>query len=480
MSFVDLGLAEPILRAIGDEGYTVATPIQRETIPHVLAGRDVLGCAQTGTGKTAAFALPILQYIDANRRPAHPRMPRVVVLAPTRELAAQIGQSFAAYGRNVRFRHTVVFGGVGQGPQVRALSHGVHVLVATPGRLMDLMQQGYVKLDALEMFVLDEADRMMDMGFLPAVKKIISHLPAKRQSLFFSATMPESIAALANSLLHKPVQVSVTPPSSTVELIEQQVMFVERGHKKSLLHQVVSEPGCLRALVFTRTKHGADKVARQLNSQGISTDAIHGNKSQAARQRALEGFRNGKLHVLVATDVAARGIDIDCISHVINYDVPTDPESYVHRIGRTGRAGATGIAISFCDSSERGSLRDIERLTRRKIPVVGGEAKFADESRNGNTNGARRHEVRGAHGAAQRNGSQGARSQGAGSQGAGSRRAGAKRPVGAGAPQQGSGERSVHERSAGQQSGRPGHPLAHKKGKNHRRFGNRKATSSRW
>ena len=470
MSFVDLGLAEPILRAIGDEGYTVATPIQTQTIPHVLAGRDVLGCAQTGTGKTAAFALPILQYIDANRRPAHPRSPRVVVLAPTRELAAQIGESFATYGRNIRFRHTVIFGGVGQGPQVRALSHGVHVLVATPGRLMDLMQQGYVKLNALEVFVVDEADRMMDMGFLPALKKIISHLPAKRQSLFFSATMPESIAALANSLLHKPVQVSVTPPSSTVELIEQQVMFVERGHKKSLLHQVVSDPGCHRALVFTRTKHGADKVARQLNSQGIATDAIHGNKSQPARQRALEGFRNGNLHVLVATDVAARGIDIDCISHVINYDVPTDPESYVHRIGRTGRAGASGIAISFCDSSEHGSLRDIERLTRRKIPVVG-EAKFADESRNGNTSGARRHEVRGERTARRRR--------------APDRRVLVRVGRGRNVPS----ERVPRSRvpaSAACMNGVPASSRAarairwRKKGKNQRRFGNRKATSSRW
>jgi ATP-dependent RNA helicase RhlE len=372
MSFVELGLIEPILRALVSEGYTTPTPIQSQTIPHVLAGSDLLGCAQTGTGKTAAFALPILQRIDQSRRPAVPRAPRAVVIAPTRELASQIGQSFATYGRNLHFRHAVIFGGVGQGPQVRALAHGVHILVATPGRLLDLMSQRHVCLDQLEMFVLDEADRMLDMGFLPDLKKIIARLPRQRQSLFFSATMPENIAGLANSLLHNPIHVSVTPPATTVQLIEQHVHFVERPNKRALLHQVVSTNECHRALVFTRTKHGADKVARQLGVQGIRADAIHGNKSQSARERALLQFRTGKLHVLVATDVAARGIDVDGISHVINYDVPTDPESYVHRIGRTGRAGASGIAISFCDSSERGALRDIEKLVRRKIQIAPG------------------------------------------------------------------------------------------------------------
>jgi ATP-dependent RNA helicase RhlE len=372
MSFLELGLVEPILRAVAVEGYTTPTPIQAQTIPHVLVGRDLLGCAQTGTGKTAAFALPILHRIDGERRPAVARAPRVVVLAPTRELASQIGQSFATYGRHLHFRQTVIFGGVGQAPQVRALSHGVHILVATPGRLLDLMSQGHVRLDQLEVFVLDEADRMMDMGFLPDVKRIISHLPRQRQSLFFSATMPPNIASLAHSLLVNPVRVSVTPPATTVERIEQHIHFVERAHKKALLHKVVSAADCHRALVFTRTKHGADKVARQLGQQGIKVDAIHGNKSQSARERALSRFRTGTLHVLVATDVAARGIDVENISHVINYDLPVDPESYVHRIGRTGRAGASGIALSFCDSGERGALRAIEQLVRQRIPVAGG------------------------------------------------------------------------------------------------------------
>jgi ATP-dependent RNA helicase RhlE len=371
MSFLELGLVEPILRAVAAEGYTTPTPIQSQAIPHVLAGRDLLGCAQTGTGKTAAFALPILHRIDRQRRSAVARAPRVVVLAPTRELASQIGQSFAVYGRHLHFRHTVIFGGVGQAPQVRALAHGVHILVATPGRLIDLMSQGHVRLDQLEVFVLDEADRMMDMGFLPDVKRIISHLPRRRQSLFFSATMPPNIASLAHSLLVDPVRVSVSPPATTVERIQQHIHFVERAHKKALLHKVVSATECHRALVFTRTKHGADKVARQLGQQGIKVDAIHGNKSQSARERALSRFRTGSLHVLVATDVAARGIDVDNISHVINYDLPVDPESYVHRIGRTGRAGATGIALSFCDSSERGALRAIEQLVRQRIPIAG-------------------------------------------------------------------------------------------------------------
>jgi ATP-dependent RNA helicase RhlE len=373
MSFLELGLVEPILRAIAQEGYTNPTPIQSQAIPHVLAGRDLLGCAQTGTGKTAAFALPILNRIDQNRRPASPRAPRVVVLAPTRELAAQIGDSFASYGRNLRFRHTVIFGGVGQAPQVRALTHGVHILVATPGRLLDLMEQGHVRLNQLEVFVLDEADRMMDMGFLPDLKRIISHLPRQRQSLFFSATMPPNIASLAHSLLRDPVRVSVTPPSTTVEAIQQQVHFVERPHKRALLHKVVSANDSHRVLVFTRTKHGADKVARQLVQQGVKADAIHGNKSQSARERALSRFRSGALHVLVATDVASRGIDVENISHVINYDLPVDPESYVHRIGRTARAGASGIALTFCDSSERGALRAIEQLVRQRIPLAGGQ-----------------------------------------------------------------------------------------------------------
>jgi ATP-dependent RNA helicase RhlE len=369
MSFAELGLIEPLVQSVFSEGYTQPTPIQTQAIPHVLAGRDLLACAQTGTGKTAAFALPILQRIDLQRHVANPRAPRVVVISPTRELAAQIGHSFATYGRNIHFRQTVIFGGVGQRPQVRALEHGVHVLIATPGRLLDLMEQGYLHLDKLEVFVLDEADRMLDLGFLPDLKRIISHLPRQRQSLFFSATMPESILGLANKLLNNPIRVSVTPPATTVELIEQQVLFVDRGNKRALLHKVLSGNACDRALVFTRTKHGADKVAHQLNASGVQADAIHGNKSQSARERTLSQFRSGRLRVLVATDLAARGIDVEGISHVINYDLPQDPESYVHRIGRTGRAGASGIAITFCDAEEREGLRAIEKLIRRNIAV---------------------------------------------------------------------------------------------------------------
>ena len=369
MSFVELGLIEPLVRSVLSEGYTQATPIQTQAIPHVLAGRDLLACAQTGTGKTAAFALPILQRIDAKRQAAVSRAPRIVVISPTRELAAQIGQSFATYGQNICFRQAVIFGGVGQRPQVKALERGLHVLVATPGRLLDLMDQGYIRLDKLEVFVLDEADRMLDLGFLPALKRIIAQLPRERQSLFFSATMPESILGLANKLLNQPVRVSVTPPATTVDLINQQVLFVDRGNKRALLQKVLSGNSCDRALVFTRTKHGADKVALQLNRNGVQADAIHGNKSQSARERTLSQFRHGRLRVLVATDLAARGIDVEGISHVINYDLPDDPESYVHRIGRTGRAGASGIALTFCDAEERTGLRAIEKLIRRSLDV---------------------------------------------------------------------------------------------------------------
>jgi ATP-dependent RNA helicase RhlE len=392
MSFSELGLAEPILRAVVSEGYTTPTPIQSQSIPQVIAGRDLLGCAQTGTGKTAAFALPILHRLDAQRRPAVSRSPRVLILSPTRELAAQIGESFATYGRNLHFRQTTIFGGVGQHPQVRALNHGVHVLIATPGRLLDLMQQGHVRLDQLEIFVLDEADRMLDMGFMPDLKRIIAKLPTKRQSLFFSATMPETIASLARGLLTDPVRVTVTPPSTTVELIEQRVMFVDRGNKRALLNALLGPGKFERVLVFTRTKHGADKVVDQLEKEGIAADAIHGNKSQSARQRALSDFRRGKLRVLVATDIASRGIDVDGISHVINYDLPTEPEAYVHRIGRTGRAGAEGVALSFCDSSERGSLRAIEQAVRKSIEVetnhpfhVVGSEKHSNRPSNGHS-----------------------------------------------------------------------------------------------
>lgn len=369
MQFDDLGLSAPILAALVAEGYQSPTPIQMQAIPPALAGRDVMGCAQTGTGKTAAFALPLLERLDGNRRAAEPRRPRVLVLSPTRELAAQIAESFSTYGRNLRFRLALAFGGVSSGPQVRAMNRGVHVLVATPGRLLDLMSQGFVRLDRLEAFVLDEADRMLDMGFLPDLRRIIAELPAERQSLFFSATMPESITRLADGLLNNPVRVQAAPPATTTTLVEQSVLTVDRGDKAALLSHLLVKPAFERTLVFSRTKHGADKIVRHLERQNIAADAIHGNKSQRAREQALLRFRTGKVKVLVATDLAARGIDVDGVSHVINYDLPIDPDSYVHRIGRTGRAGARGAALSFCDASERGALRAIERHVRGAIRV---------------------------------------------------------------------------------------------------------------
>ena len=368
-SFSGLALAPPIQRAIAEANYTTPTPIQAAAIPHVLAGRDVLGCAQTGTGKTAAFALPILHRLDQDRRLTVPRSPQVLVLSPTRELATQIGESFRDYGRHLDLRQTIVFGGVGQNPQVKALARGVHILVATPGRLMDLMQQGHLRLDRVTMLVVDEADRMLDMGFLPSLRRIVAALPKQRQSLFFSATMPPEVSELAKSLLKDPVHVSVTPPASTVELIEQRVLFVASSEKRSALNRLLKGPEFAQVLVFTRTKRRADIVARQLRDAEIEADAIHGNKSQNARERALHKFRVGRTRVLVATDVAARGLDVDGISHVINYDLPDDAENYVHRIGRTGRAGASGVALTLCDASERGTLRGIERLIRQPIAV---------------------------------------------------------------------------------------------------------------
>jgi ATP-dependent RNA helicase RhlE len=369
MSFEKLGLAEPILRAVATEGYAQPTAIQSLAIPHVLAGRDLLGCAQTGTGKTAAFALPILHKLHQMPRQAAPRCPQVLVLSPTRELAAQIGQSFADYGRHLQLRQAIVFGGVGFMPQTKALSRGVHIVVATPGRLLDLMNQGYVRFDQLHTFVLDEADRMLDMGFMPDLKRIIARLPKVRQSLFFSATMPPNIANLAADLLNDPAQVKVTPPSTVVAKIEQRVLMVDRSKKQALLQQLLRGENYDRVLIFTRTKHGADKVATCLNREGVMADAIHGNKSQSARVRTLERFRSGKLRVLIATDLASRGIDVEGVSHVINYDIPVEPESYVHRIGRTGRAGATGVALSLCDATERSAWRAIERLVRQAIEV---------------------------------------------------------------------------------------------------------------
>ena len=367
ISFSDLPLCAPLQQAIAAAGYHTPTPIQAAAVPHVLAGRDLLGCAQTGTGKTAAFALPILHQLDAERRPAVPGRPRVLVLSPTRELAAQIRDSFATYGRDIRFRQTVIFGGVGQHAQVQALKRGVHVLVATPGRLLDLLEQGHLRLDDVEVLVLDEADRMLDMGFLPDLRRILAKLPEQRQSLFFSATMPAEVDALAASLLVDPVRVAVTPPSTTVEAIEQHVLFVEPGTKIDRLRELLAGDDLTQVLVFTRTKRRADMVAKQLRTASIQADAIHGNKSQNARERTLLRFRGGRVRVLVATDLAARGLDVDGISHVINYDLPREPESYVHRIGRTGRAGATGVAFSFCEPGESSLLRAIERETGRSL-----------------------------------------------------------------------------------------------------------------
>jgi len=369
-SFDTLGLIEAIRTAVRAENYTAPTPIQAQSIPHLLAGRDLLGCAQTGTGKTAAFALPILQRLADNRRPAGARRMRALILTPTRELASQIDDSFRTYGRNLRLSSTVIFGGVGQNPQVQALNRGLDILVATPGRLLDLMNQGHARLDGVEVFVLDEADRMLDMGFIHDVKKIIAALPAKRQTLLFSATMPNDIAHLADRILSQPVRVAVTPVAATADRIDQWMLHVEKGNKRALLDSVLKDRSIARALVFTRTKHGANKVAEQLARSGVSAEAIHGNKSQGARERALANFKTGRTRILVATDIAARGIDIDGVTHVINFDLPNVPESYVHRIGRTARAGASGIAISFCDREERPYLRDIEKLIRKAIPVV--------------------------------------------------------------------------------------------------------------
>jgi ATP-dependent RNA helicase RhlE len=383
MTFEDLKLAETLLRAVKAEGYTTPTPIQKQAIPHVLAGKDVLGCAQTGTGKTAAFTLPILQRLSVDRPapPARGRPIRALVLSPTRELAAQIGESVRAYGRHTGITSAVIFGGVGQNAQEQSLKHGVDVLVATPGRLLDLMQQGFVSYKSLEVFVLDEADRMLDMGFIHDVKRIIAALPKKRQTLFFSATMPPEIQGLANSILTNPVRVEVAPVATTAETIDQRLYFVEKEQKRGLLvHLLQSDRSIERVLVFTRTKHGANRVAKQLETAGIGAAPIHGNKSQNARERALADFKSGACRVLVATDIAARGIDIDGITHVINFDLPNVPETYVHRIGRTGRAGAAGIALSFCDYEERAYLRDIERIIRRNVPVVEAPAHKSGQS----------------------------------------------------------------------------------------------------
>ena len=369
-TFLDLGLSEPLQRALIETGYTIPTPIQLAAIPPLLEGRDLLGCAQTGTGKTAAFALPILDTLAKSEKRPVARHAKVLILTPTRELAIQIHDSFRTYGKHLRLKFAVVYGGVGQAPQVKSVSQGVDVLVATPGRLIDLIEQRYINLGQLEVFVLDEADRMLDMGFIHAIRRVIGMLPRKRHNLFFSATMPPDIEKLAATMLRDPVRIEVTPASSTVERIEQAVMFVERNRKSDLLRHVLQDSKLRRVIVFTRTKHGANKVVEVLEKNRISSAAIHGNKSQTARQRALEDFRSGQVRVLVATDIAARGIDIDDITHVINYEIPNVSESYVHRIGRTARAGSDGIAISFCDLEERAFLRDIEKLIGLKIQVI--------------------------------------------------------------------------------------------------------------
>jgi len=370
IKFTDLQLHNKILNALSDSGYSEPTPIQQQAIPVLLKGRDLLGCAQTGTGKTAAFALPILQRLSEQKNNLQPKQTRTLILTPTRELAIQIFESFKTYGKYLPLRYAVIFGGVGQGPQVQAVARGVDVLIATPGRLLDLMDQGHVSLRSLETFVLDEADRMLDMGFIHDIKKVIQKLPPRRHNLFFSATMPPEIEKLAATLLTEPVRIEVTPVASTAEKINQSVMFVEKADKRELLKHVLKDQKLKRVIVFTRTKHGANRVSETLEKTGIPSAAIHGNKSQGARQRALDEFKTGKIRVLVATDIAARGIDVDGVTHVINFEMPNISESYVHRIGRTARAGADGSAISFCDVEERAYLKDIIKLIGQDIPVV--------------------------------------------------------------------------------------------------------------
>jgi len=368
MKFVDLGLCEPIVRAVTAESYETTTPIQAQAIPPALQGRDVLGCAQTGTGKTAAFALPILHRLSSTPVTGK-RRPRCLVLAPTRELATQISDSFRTYGKHLSIRGVTIFGGVGQRPQVDTLRRGVEVIVATPGRLLDLMNQGHIELRGIETLVLDEADRMLDMGFIHDIRKIVAALPTERQTLFFSATMPGDIRKLAAALLREPVAIQIKSESVTVERVEQSVYFVDKRNKAALLAQLVKDTPMTRAIVFTRTKHGADRLVRHLHNSGIRSDAIHGNKTQNARQAALHKFQTARIGILIATDIASRGIDIDGITHVVNFDLTHEPETYVHRIGRTARAGAGGAAVSFCDADEMGNLKAIERLIRRDIPV---------------------------------------------------------------------------------------------------------------
>ncbi|MGA7711965.1 MAG: DEAD/DEAH box helicase [Rhizomicrobium sp.] len=371
-SFTDLGISEPLCRALATEGYTKPTPIQMQAIPALLEGRDMLGLAQTGTGKTAAFALPLLQRLCTGHELRRAKSARALILAPTRELAVQIFDSLRTYGRHLHLRYTVVVGGVGQAPQVKALSAGVDILVATPGRLLDLVEQGHLKLDVTANLVLDEADRMLDMGFIRDIRKIVAALPRNRHSMLFSATMPADVEQLARSILHQPVRIDIMPEKRTAENIDQRVFHVPAAEKRALLASLLKDASYERVLVFTRTKHTANRVAEHLGKGGFVAEAIHGNKSQSARQRALERFRSGAARILVATDIAARGIDIDNITHVINFELPNEPESYVHRIGRTARAGAAGAAISFCDPAENGHLRQIEKLTKSPLRIMQG------------------------------------------------------------------------------------------------------------
>jgi len=372
-AFSTLGLSEPLLRVLEIENYTQPTPIQAQTIPLILSGRDVLGIAQTGTGKTAAFGLPLLQRLAQDRKPLAHKTARALILAPTRELAVQIGDSLKTYGKPYGFRQAVILGGVSQHAQINATKNGVDILVATPGRLLDLVGQKQIRLDQVTTLVVDEADRMLDMGFIRDVRRIVAALPRARQSLLFSATMPDDVVHLAHEMLREPARIDISPPTKTADRIEQRVFHVAAQDKRKLLTNLLHDPAMNRVIVFTRTKHGANKVVEHLAKDGFEADAIHGNKSQNARQRAMEKFRSGHARVLVATDIAARGIDVDGITHVVNFELPNESESYVHRIGRTARAGAEGIAISFCAPDERGYLRDIEKLVKRKLTVVGEE-----------------------------------------------------------------------------------------------------------
>ena len=437
--FAALGLSAPLLQALADEGYTTPTPIQTKAIPHVLAGRDLFGCAQTGTGKTAAFALPLIDRMLAHPRKPAPRCCRVLVLAPTRELAAQIFESFKAYGRHARTRAAVIYGGVGQQQQARAMATGVDVLVATPGRLLDLVGQRLVDLRSVEFLVLDEADRMLDMGFIHDMRKIIKLLPVDRQTLFFSATLPAEVRDLADSMLRDPLEVKTTPQATPAETVDQSVFFVAKKEKKALLVKLLKEEATGRVIVFARTKHGADKLHRDLDKLGIRAAAIHGNKSQSQRERALADFKSPRPPVLIATDIAARGIDVDDVAHVVNYELPHEPETYVHRIGRTGRAGQTGAAVSFCDAEERSRLVAIERLLKRAIPArnappAWSEAAAGDEpaaggersDRSGGQRRGRRGNARGGRGGQSPHGSGRSQTQAGRDQGGSGRRRGPK------------------------------------------------------